>query len=43
LEDISYDGTLDGRFMKGGLGQLVDGLYGADDYQKELNGEQSGT
>lgn len=28
--------------MKGGLGQLVDGLYGDDDYQKQLQGENSG-
>lgn len=28
--------------MKGGLGQLVDGLFGDDDYQKQLSGEQSG-
>lgn len=42
LEDISYDGLLDGRDMKGGLGQLVDGLYGDNDYQKQLSGEQSG-
>lgn len=43
LEDISYDGVLDGSLMKGGLGQLVDGLYGDDDYQKQLQGEHSGT
>ncbi|XP_019760683.2 epithelial discoidin domain-containing receptor 1 isoform X2 [Dendroctonus ponderosae] len=43
LEDISYDGLLDGRDMKGGLGQLVDGLYGDNDYQKQLSGEQSGS
>ncbi|XP_050311862.1 discoidin domain-containing receptor tyrosine kinase B-like isoform X2 [Anthonomus grandis grandis] len=43
LEDISYDGLLEGRDMRGGLGQLVDGLYGDDDYQKQLNGEQSGS
>lgn len=42
LEDISYDGILDGSLMKGGLGQLVDGLYGDDDYQKQLQGEHSG-
>lgn len=42
LEDISYDGILDGNMMKGGLGQLVDGLYGDDDYQKLLQGEHSG-
>ncbi|XP_074028100.1 discoidin domain-containing receptor 2 isoform X2 [Leptinotarsa decemlineata] len=43
LEDISYDGTLSGRMMRGGLGQLVDGLYGDDDYQKQLQGEHSGS
>lgn len=43
LEDISYDGILDGSMMKGGLGQLIDGLYGDDDYQKQLQGEHSGT
>ncbi|XP_060519613.1 discoidin domain-containing receptor tyrosine kinase B-like [Cylas formicarius] len=43
LEDISYDGISDGVDMKGGLGQLVDGLYGDDDYQKQINGEQSGS
>lgn len=42
LEDISYDGILDGNMMRGGLGQLVDGLFGADDYQKLLQGEHSG-
>lgn len=42
LEDVSYDGTLDGNYMRGGLGQLVDGLYGDDDYQKQLQGENSG-
>lgn len=29
-------------FMQGGLGQLIDGLYGDDDYQKQLEGENSG-
>jgi discoidin domain receptor family protein 2 len=42
LEDISYDGTLEGSQMRGGLGQLVDGLYGDDDYQKQQQGENSG-
>lgn len=42
LEDISYDGILEDSQMKGGLGQLVDGLYGDDDYQKQLQGENSG-
>lgn len=43
LDDVSYDGILDGNYMKGGLGQLIDGLYGDDDYQKQLQGENSGT
>ncbi|XP_022902114.1 discoidin domain-containing receptor 2-like [Onthophagus taurus] len=43
LDDISYDGILDGNYMRGGLGQLVDGLYGGDDYQKQLQGESSGS
>ncbi|KAK6627663.1 hypothetical protein RUM44_010142 [Polyplax serrata] len=30
LEDLSYDGTISNGQMKGGLGQLVDGLYGED-------------
>lgn len=42
LQDISYDGILDGGQMRDGLGQLVDGLYGDDDYQKQLQGEHSG-
>lgn len=42
LEDISYDGVLEDSQMKGGLGQLVDGLYGDDDFQKQLEGENSG-
>lgn len=42
LEDISYDGIVDSTTMRGGLGQLVDGLYGDNDYQKQLQGENSG-
>ncbi|XP_045464943.1 discoidin domain-containing receptor tyrosine kinase B-like [Harmonia axyridis] len=43
LEDISYDGIIEGNYVKDGLGQLIDGLYGDDDYQKQLQGENSGT
>lgn len=43
LEDVSYDGVLEGGLMRDGLGQLVDGLYGDDDYQKQLQGENSGS
>lgn len=42
LGDVSYDGILDGDIMRGGLGQLVDGLYGDDDFQKQIHGENSG-
>lgn len=30
LEDLSYDGVVEGGEMRGGLGQLVDGLFGDD-------------
>ncbi|KAK9873618.1 hypothetical protein WA026_023297 [Henosepilachna vigintioctopunctata] len=43
LEDISFDGIYEGAYVKNGLGQLIDGLYGDDDYQKQLQGENSGT
>lgn len=42
LEDVSYDGFLNDEIMRGGLGQLVDGLYGDDDFQKQIHGESSG-
>lgn len=35
FEDLSYDGVLDGRIMRSGLGQLVDGLFGAEDFLQE--------
>nr|CAD7448028.1 unnamed protein product [Timema bartmani] len=39
LEDLSYDGVLDGNVMRSGLGQLVDGLYGNDDFAPDIAGE----
>lgn len=42
LEDVSYDGILDNGIMRNGLGQLVDGLYGDDDFQRSIYGESSG-
>lgn len=42
LEDVSYDGVLDGDTLRGGLGQLLDGLYGDDDFQSQIHGENSG-
>jgi hypothetical protein len=41
LEDLSYDGVLDGSHMRGGLGQLVDGLYGDDHIQDHTPGRLS--
>ncbi|XP_025833033.1 discoidin domain-containing receptor 2-like [Agrilus planipennis] len=43
LTDVSYDGILYENLMRNGLGQLVDGLFGDDDYQKQLEGEKSGS
>ncbi|XP_069672513.1 discoidin domain-containing receptor 2-like isoform X2 [Periplaneta americana] len=36
LEDLSYDGILDGNLMRGGLGQLVDGLYGDEHMEDSM-------
>jgi discoidin domain receptor family protein 2 len=38
LEDLSYDGILDGNYMRGGLGQLVDGVYGGDRIEDDIPG-----
>ncbi|XP_073975548.1 discoidin domain-containing receptor 2-like isoform X3 [Rhodnius prolixus] len=43
LEDLSYDGYLDSGIMKGGLGQLVDGVYGSDDFLLEAREPSSGS
>ncbi|KAG8230045.1 hypothetical protein J437_LFUL000881 [Ladona fulva] len=39
LEDLSYDGVVDSSIMKGGLGQLTDGLFGADQFTPDLKGQ----
>ncbi|XP_071444959.1 discoidin domain-containing receptor 2-like [Hetaerina americana] len=39
LEDLSYDGVVDAASMKGGLGQLSDGLFGADHFTPDLKGQ----
>jgi hypothetical protein len=36
LEDISYDGQIERKFMSGGLGQLTDGRFGPDDLNIEV-------
>lgn len=44
LEDINYDGIIEERTMRGGLGQLVDGLFGDDLFNpdvKDTSGEFS--
>ncbi|XP_046678301.1 LOW QUALITY PROTEIN: discoidin domain-containing receptor 2-like [Homalodisca vitripennis] len=40
FEDTSYDGFLDGVIMRGGLGQLVDGLLGSEDFLDEPSGSR---
>lgn len=35
FEDVSYDGIIEENKMFGGLGQLVDSLYGNDDFLEE--------
>ncbi|XP_054273935.1 discoidin domain-containing receptor 2-like isoform X2 [Macrosteles quadrilineatus] len=37
FEDLSYDGYLDGVTMRGGLGQLVDGVLGSEDFLDETS------
>lgn len=41
FEDLSYDGYLDGVTMRGGLGQLVDGVLGSEDFLDETSTGQS--
>ncbi|KAI5700845.1 hypothetical protein M8J75_003458 [Diaphorina citri] len=41
--DLSYDGEVSGRLLKKGLGQLADGLYGADDFIVEDHLNSFGT
>lgn len=44
LEDLSYDGIVEGGMMRGGLGQLVDGLFGEDVFNpddRDTSGELS--
>lgn len=35
LTDLSYDGSTENNFMKGGLGQLIDGVYGENGFDPE--------
>jgi len=39
LEDISYDGQTERKFMSGGLGQLTDGRFGPDDLNIEASND----
>lgn len=38
LSDHSYDGQDEGDRLIGGLGQLVDGTRGSDNYRSDANG-----
>lgn len=36
LSDVSYDGYHKGGKLTGGLGRLVDGTYGADNFKLDI-------
>lgn len=38
LSDQSYDGTVDGDRLVNGLGQLVDGQKGDDNFRSDIDG-----
>jgi hypothetical protein len=38
LTDHSYDGTEEGGWLSGGLGQLVDGHHGQDNFRLDVFG-----
>ena len=42
LTDRTYDGREDGGYLSGGLGQLVDGQKGPDNFRDDLNGNGKG-
>jgi len=42
LSDRTYDGKDDGSYLIGGLGQLVDGQVGADNFRLDANGHGKG-
>lgn len=41
LEDVSYDGVIETTHIHGGLGQLVDGLYGEEDVKGMESGKNA--
>ncbi|XP_018915525.2 discoidin domain-containing receptor 2 [Bemisia tabaci] len=43
LVDRSYDGFIDRGIMRGGLGQLTDGLYGTPQFLHDSRDEESGS
>uniref|UniRef100_T1HUB1 Discoidin domain-containing protein n=4 Tax=Rhodnius prolixus TaxID=13249 RepID=T1HUB1_RHOPR len=42
LRDNSYDGVEEGGWLSGGLGQLVDGHKGLDDFHMDVFGHGKG-
>lgn len=42
LTDRTYDGQEDGGYLSGGLGQLVDGQRGSDNFRLDVNGNGKG-
>lgn len=36
LSDLSYDGEREGGALRGGLGRLVDGTYGGDNFKLDI-------
>lgn len=36
VDDLSYDGTVKGDKIQGGLGRLVDGIYGGDNFKMDI-------
>lgn len=36
LSDLSYDGEREGGTLRGGLGRLVDGTYGGDNFKLDI-------
>lgn len=42
LSDRTYDGVEDAGYLTGGLGQLVDGQKGPDNFRLDVNGNGKG-
>lgn len=38
LSDVSYDGKRQDNLLTDGVGRLIDGVVGADDYRQDMGG-----